>query len=101
MLGGELLGAYCLSEAHAGSDPAAMRTRAVRDGGDYVLTGGQEHLPPAKDAPLAANSRAWPERSADRRWPYLHVGAVLAGVGNCQGAAVRAEGDRTRGFFIR
>jgi alkylation response protein AidB-like acyl-CoA dehydrogenase len=39
MLGGELLGAYCLSEAHAGSDPGAMRTRAVRDGGDYVITG--------------------------------------------------------------
>ncbi|TQE31765.1 hypothetical protein Sipo8835_11930 [Streptomyces ipomoeae] len=32
MLGGELLGAYCLSESHAGSDPAAMRTRAERDG---------------------------------------------------------------------
>ncbi|MGD9736283.1 MAG: acyl-CoA dehydrogenase family protein [Solirubrobacterales bacterium] len=28
MLGGELLGGYCLSEADAGSDPAAMRTRA-------------------------------------------------------------------------
>ena len=41
MLGGELLGAYCLSEAHAGSDPAAMRTRAVRDGDDYVLTGAK------------------------------------------------------------
>lgn len=39
MLGGDLLGAYCLSEAHAGSDPAAMRTRAVRDGDDYVLNG--------------------------------------------------------------
>jgi hypothetical protein len=39
MLGGELLGAYCLSEAHAGSDPAAMRTRARRDGDDYVLEG--------------------------------------------------------------
>jgi alkylation response protein AidB-like acyl-CoA dehydrogenase len=39
MLSGELLGAYCLSEAQAGSDPAAMVTRAVRDGGDYVLTG--------------------------------------------------------------
>ena len=39
LLGGELLGAYCLSEAHAGSDPAAMRTRAVRDGDDYVITG--------------------------------------------------------------
>ena len=39
MLAGELLGAYCLSEPHAGSDPAAMRTRAVRDGDSYVLTG--------------------------------------------------------------
>src|SRR5690349_12049885 len=41
MLGGELLGAYCLSEAHAGSDPAAMRTRAVRDGDSYVITGAK------------------------------------------------------------
>ncbi len=41
MLGGELLGAYCLSEAHAGSDPSAMRTRARRDGGDYVLNGAK------------------------------------------------------------
>jgi alkylation response protein AidB-like acyl-CoA dehydrogenase len=39
MLGGELLGAYCLSEPHAGSDPAAMRTKAVRDGDSYLLTG--------------------------------------------------------------
>ncbi|WP_128378066.1 acyl-CoA dehydrogenase family protein [Streptomyces cavernae] len=41
MLGGELLGAYCLSEPHAGSDPAAMRTRAVRDGDHYVLNGAK------------------------------------------------------------
>jgi alkylation response protein AidB-like acyl-CoA dehydrogenase len=41
MLAGDLLGAYCLSEAHAGSDPAAMRTRAVRDGDDYVITGAK------------------------------------------------------------
>jgi alkylation response protein AidB-like acyl-CoA dehydrogenase len=39
LLSGDLLGAYCLSEAHAGSDPAAMRTRAVRDGDDYVIRG--------------------------------------------------------------
>ncbi|TDD86211.1 acyl-CoA dehydrogenase [Actinomadura darangshiensis] len=41
MLSGEKLGAYCLSEAHAGSDPAAMRAKAVRDGGSYVLNGAK------------------------------------------------------------
>jgi alkylation response protein AidB-like acyl-CoA dehydrogenase len=41
MLSGELLGAYCLSEAHAGSDPSAMTTRARRDGDDYVIDGAK------------------------------------------------------------
>lgn len=41
MLAGDLLGAYCLSEAHAGSDPSAMRTQARRDGDDYVLNGAK------------------------------------------------------------
>lgn len=39
MLGGELLGAYCLSEPAGGSDPAAMTTRAARDNGSYVVSG--------------------------------------------------------------
>jgi alkylation response protein AidB-like acyl-CoA dehydrogenase len=41
MLAGELLGGYCLSEAEAGSDPAAMRTRAVSDGSSYVVSGSK------------------------------------------------------------
>lgn len=36
---GEKLGAFCLTEADAGSDAGALKTRAVEDGGDYVLTG--------------------------------------------------------------
>ncbi len=39
MLGGELLGAYCLSEPSAGSDAASLRTRAVRDGDTWTLEG--------------------------------------------------------------
>jgi alkylation response protein AidB-like acyl-CoA dehydrogenase len=39
LLAGDLLGAYALSEAQAGSDAAALSARAVRDGDDYVVTG--------------------------------------------------------------
>ncbi len=39
MLGGELLGATCLSEPQAGSDAASVATKAVLDGDDYVVDG--------------------------------------------------------------
>lgn len=41
MLSGGALGAYCLSESHSGSDAAALRTRAERDGDEYVVTGAK------------------------------------------------------------
>jgi alkylation response protein AidB-like acyl-CoA dehydrogenase len=39
MAQGRILGAYALTEANAGSDPAAMTTTAVRDGADWILNG--------------------------------------------------------------
>jgi len=39
VLGGESLGAYCLSEPQAGSDVASMSTKAVLDGDEYVVNG--------------------------------------------------------------
>ena len=36
---GELIGGFALSESGSGSDAAALRSKAERDGGDYVLNG--------------------------------------------------------------
>jgi alkylation response protein AidB-like acyl-CoA dehydrogenase len=41
MLAGDLLGGYCLSEAQAGSDPAAMRTRARPAGDGFEVSGAK------------------------------------------------------------
>ena len=41
MAAGELIGCFGLTEPDSGSDPGSMRTRAVRDGDDWVLTGNK------------------------------------------------------------
>lgn len=43
-------GAFCLTEAVAGSDPSAMRTRAVKDGVDYVIDGEKIYISSAEYA---------------------------------------------------
>ena len=50
MARGELLGAFALTEPQAGSDAAALRTRAVRDGDDYVLNGVKQFITSGKHA---------------------------------------------------
>ena len=40
----ELVASYCLTEPGAGSDAAALRTKAVRDGNDYVLNGAKAFI---------------------------------------------------------
>src|SRR5471030_521517 len=40
----ELVASYCLTEPGSGSDAAALRTRAVRDGDDYVVSGSKAFI---------------------------------------------------------
>lgn len=46
----ETLGAYCLTEAGAGSDAGSLATKAVRDGDDYVLNGVKQFISGAGSA---------------------------------------------------
>ena len=41
---------FCLTEAGAGSDPAAMRARAVRDGDEWILNGSKVYITSAEYA---------------------------------------------------
>lgn len=48
----EWLASYCLTEPGSGSDAAALTTKAIRDGGDYVLTGAKQFISGAGDTDL-------------------------------------------------
>jgi alkylation response protein AidB-like acyl-CoA dehydrogenase len=64
LLAGELLGAYALSEPQAGSDPAAMRTRASRTDDGYVLAGTKAWITHGGHADFYTTfARSSPDRS--------------------------------------
>ena len=50
---GEWLGCFCLTEPHVGSDAAAIRTTATRDGDQWVLNGVKQFITTGKNAQLA------------------------------------------------
>ncbi|MEE4376931.1 MAG: acyl-CoA dehydrogenase family protein [Candidatus Competibacteraceae bacterium] len=50
---GEHLGAFCLTEPQAGSDAAALRARARREGDEYVLSGEKQFITSGKHADIA------------------------------------------------
>ena len=53
MARGELLGAFCLTEPHAGSDAAAIRTRAQRSDNGWILNGTKQFVTSGVNAQLA------------------------------------------------
>jgi len=50
---GEMLGAFCLTEPHVGSQADGLKTTAVRDGGEYVLNGVKQFITSGKNGDVA------------------------------------------------
>jgi butyryl-CoA dehydrogenase len=50
---GDLLGAFCLTEPHVGSEAGGLKTTAVRDGDHYVLDGVKQFITSGKNGDLA------------------------------------------------
>ncbi len=125
MLGGDQLGAYCLSEPASGSDAAAVRTRAVADGDEFVIDGVKAWISHAGQADfytLFARTSGEPDGPARASGiSCLHVPAQTPGVSAAapehkmgmrssvtaqmifEGARVPAGnlvGERDRGFRI-
>jgi len=50
---GDMLGAFCLTEPHVGSQADGLKTTAVRDGGDYVLNGVKQFITSGKTGDVA------------------------------------------------
>ncbi|WP_210589311.1 acyl-CoA dehydrogenase family protein [Streptomyces sp. GESEQ-35] len=118
---GELIGAHAISEPDSGSDALAMRTRAERDGDDYVLTGGKAFV---SNGPVADVITVYARTSdrpgplsvtaflVDRDTPGLTVGRPVAKMGlrtsplcelyfdECRVPATQIVGRRGGGFLV-
>ncbi len=82
---GELLGAFALTEPHTGSDAAALRTTAARDGAHYVINGTKQFITSGKYGDvaivMAVTDKAAGKKGISAFWvPTNTPGYIVAGV---------------------
>ena len=80
---GTMLGAFCLTEPHAGSDASTLRTTAVKDGEHYVLNGVKQFITSGKYADvaivLAVTDKAAGKKGISAFWvPTTTPGYIVA-----------------------
>jgi len=82
---GELLGAFALTEPHTGSDAAALRTTATRDGEHYVINGTKQFITSGKHGDvaivMAVTDKAAGKKGISAFWvPVATPGYIVAGI---------------------
>lgn len=82
---GELLGAFALTEPHTGSDAAALRTTATRDGDHYVINGTKQFITSGKYGDvaivMAVTDKAAGKKGISAFWvPTDTPGYIVAGI---------------------
>ena len=82
---GDMLGAFALTEPHAGSDASALRTTSRRDGDHYVLNGVKQFITSGKNADvcivMAVTDKAAGKRGISAFWvPTNTPGYIVARV---------------------
>ena len=80
---GDMLGAFCLTEPHAGSDASALRTTARRDGDSFVINGVKQFITSGKNADvaivMAVTDKAAGKRGISAFWvPTNTAGYIVA-----------------------
>jgi alkylation response protein AidB-like acyl-CoA dehydrogenase len=120
LFSGEWLGAYALSEAASGSDAAALRTRAERDGDGWRLTGSKRFISHAGEAEhylvMARTGEEGPAGisafAVEKGWPGLDFGAKEAKMGwgaspmrevildGCRVPGANLVGEEGQGFAV-
>lgn len=118
---GEMLGAFALTEPHTGSDAAALRTTAVRDGDEYVINGTKQFITSGKHGDvaivMAVTDKAAGKKGISAFWvPTNTPGYIVAGLEhkmgqhssdtaqivfeNCRIPAVNLIGEEGMGYKI-